>query len=261
MSTGIQFAPDRFQSNVPYYKEHRLRFPDELVAEAARRVGLAETDRVLDLGCGPGHLALQLAASGAGTVIGMDPDPAMIAVAQEEARKAKADVRFVEGSSLDLSPTMGSFKLVTMARSFHWMDRVATLKALEDLVAPAGAIAILSETPEVAPENRWKRVLGDLQREFPGGSLQGGSGRHASVLLDSAFSRLEFHGLIKRLPLTIDGIVGRAFSLYRSSPKALGDRMDEFEAKLRARLLELSPSGEFSEVILFGALIARRPNS
>ena len=65
MSTGIQFAPDRFQSNVPYYKEHRLRFPDELVAEAARRVGLAETDRVLDLGCGPGHLAIQLAASGA----------------------------------------------------------------------------------------------------------------------------------------------------------------------------------------------------
>jgi SAM-dependent methyltransferase len=261
MSANLPFVPDRFQSTIPYYTAHRLHYPEALISEVTRRIGLTKRDRVLDLGCGPGYPAIQLARSGAGEVIGMDPDPAMLAAAREEAERAKVDVRFVQGSSHDLSPTMGAFKLVTMGRSFHWMDRVSTLRALERIVEPTGAVVILSETPEPAPENRWKRVLKDLQREFGGAALRGGPEHHASVLLASAFSQLECYGIIKRLPLTVDAIVGRAFSLYRSSPAALGDQMGQFEAELRFRLLELSPSGEFSEVIQFGALIAHRPTA
>lgn len=259
MPSTPEFAPDRFQSNIPYYVAHRNRFPDALIGEVVRRTGLAKGDRILDLGCGPGYPAIQFAQCGVGEVIGMDPDGAMLAAAREEAKGAGVDVRFVAGSSLDLAPSLGAFKIVTMARSFHWMDRAATLSALDGVIEPGGAVVLFSETPEAAPENCWKRIVGELQREFPGASLTGGSAHHASVLLDLAFSELEFYALIRKLPLTIDAIVGRAFSLYRSSPKALGDQMGAFEAKLRQRLMELSPSAEFSEILQFGALIARRP--
>jgi trans-aconitate methyltransferase len=46
-------------------------------------------ERVLDLGCGTGHLTSQIAAAGA-TVVGIDSDAAMI----EQARRAYPDVQF-----------------------------------------------------------------------------------------------------------------------------------------------------------------------
>jgi SAM-dependent methyltransferase len=253
------FISDRFRSNVPYYVTHRNFFPDELIGEVVRRIGLGKSDRVLDLGCGPGYPAIQLAKACDSEIIGMDPDSLMLEAAQEEAERIGVAVDFRLGSSLDVSPALGAFKVVTMARSFHWMDRPATLRALDTIIEKGGAVVLLSDTPEPEPENRWKRALGDMQRQFPGGSLKGGPARHTAVLLDSAFSRLEFHAIIKRLPLTADAIVGRAFSSYRSSPAVLSDRKDEFEAKLRAKLFEFSPAGEFSEILQFGCLIARRP--
>lgn len=259
MRAAPPFEADRFQSNIPYYAVHRRDFPNALVEEVIRRVGVSNKDRILDLGCGTGRLTVQLARSNAAEIVGMDPDPAMIAIARENAEAAKSDIHFMEGSSLDLSSNLGEFKLVTMARSFHWMDRISTLTALDKLVAAQGAVVLLSEAPEVARENRWKKVVGDLQCEFPGGALRGGPKHHATVLLDSAFSSVEQFGIIQRLPTNIDGIVGHAFSLYRSSPKVLGDQMYNFERELRRRLREMSPSGDFSEVIHFGALISRRP--
>lgn len=261
MRNDPPFVPDRFQSTVPFYVEHRLRFPPELIVEVARRVGLTKQDRVLDLGCGPGTLTIELARCGAGEVVGMDPDSAMLAGAHEEAMKANVEPSFVQGSSYDLSPAMGPYTLVTMGRSFHWMDREATLKALDGIVEPQGAIAIFSETAERAVENRWKSVVVDVQQQYIGLLRDGGTRHHAAVLLDSVFSRLESYAVIRRLPVTLDGIIGRALSQLESSPAGLGDRRSDFEQTLRNRLLTLSPSGKFSEIIQFAALIACRQPS
>ena len=259
MPNDRSFVPDRFQSTVPFYVAHRLRYPPELIAETIRRVGVAENHRVLDLGCGPGTLTIELARCGLGELVGMDPDAAMLAAAREEAAKAQVGCQFVQGSSYDLSPTMGPYRLVTMGRSFHWMDRVATLQVLDGIVEPGGAIVIFSELPEQAPENRWKRIVANTQNQYVGPLGDGGSRHHAAILLDSAFSQLELHAVIKRLPVTLDGIIGRALSQLESSPEVLGARIDDFEQVLRTRLLTMSPSGTFSEVIQFGALICRRP--
>ncbi len=252
------FVPDRFQSTVPFYVEHRLRYPEALLAHVCRSVGLTRRDRVLDLGCGPGSLTIDLARYGAGDVIGFDPDAAMLAAARDAAAEADVAVTFVAASSYDLSPALGEFKLVTMGRSFHWMDRVATLAALDAVVDPEGAVVIISEVPEPARENGWKQIVKDVQYQFTG-APRGGSRHHAAVLLDSAFSSIEVYGLIKRGYPTLDSILGRALSELESSPEALGDRIGAFEAELRARLSNYSPRGEFSEVVHFGALIARRP--
>lgn len=45
----------------------------------------------------------------------------------------------IEGSSYDLGVRHGSFLLVVMGRSFHWMDRDATLRVLDRIIDPAGA--------------------------------------------------------------------------------------------------------------------------
>ncbi|MBV9220353.1 MAG: methyltransferase domain-containing protein [Methylobacteriaceae bacterium] len=264
MSIVAPFVSDRFQSTVPFYVAHRPRYPAALIAEVAGRSGLTSVHRVLDLGCGPGFLAVAFAAVCGCEVVGIDPDPAMLAAARHEAASAGVNVRFTEGSSYDLSPAMGVFRFVAMGRSFHWMDRAATLKTLDAMVESGGAVCLFSENHERSRENRWQDVLRKVQHDFVGASsseqLRSDPNwdSHAAVLLDSAFPLLERIALIERRAGTVEGLVGRSLSMSMTSPQALGDRLADFTATLRARLLELYPSGRLAEIIEFSALMARR---
>ncbi len=55
-----------------------------------------------------------------------------------------------------------------------------------------------------------------------------------------------------------EDIIGRAFSMSVTSPQALGDKTQEFEAAFRIELAALSPNGRFTETVESHALIAFR---
>ena len=50
-----------FKSAVPYYERYRLGYPQRLIRRVAALLGLAPGDAVLDLGTGPGFLAVPFA--------------------------------------------------------------------------------------------------------------------------------------------------------------------------------------------------------
>jgi hypothetical protein len=79
-----------------------------------------------------------------------------------------------------------------------------------------------------------------------------------SLLFDSGFPVLEICGVTVKRQLTADDVIGLARSLSTSSPERLGEKHAQFEAELRARLAELSPSGMFTEIAELAALIAKR---
>ena len=54
-------AARRFQSTVTYYVRYRTRYPQALLNEVAGALGVDGGGRLLDLGCGPGFLAIGLA--------------------------------------------------------------------------------------------------------------------------------------------------------------------------------------------------------
>ncbi|MBV9113005.1 MAG: class I SAM-dependent methyltransferase, partial [Hyphomicrobiales bacterium] len=189
------FLPDRFRSAVPFYVKGRLDYPPRLIESLAAWLGVTSGERVLDLGCGPGFLALAFAELGY-AVTGMDPDRSMLAAAKELATRRGVACEFREGSSYDLQPALGSFTLVTMGRSFHWMDRVATLAALDSIVEPRGAIALFRDHHIKCRENLWVEAFerarlrfedrDDFSKRRKSGEVDG----HETVLLNSAFSRL-----------------------------------------------------------------------
>ena len=81
-------------------------------------------------------------------VTAMDPEPDD-AGGGEAAAQAAGVTRdaCAQGSSYDLTPDMGPFRLVTMGRSFHWMDRAATLAMLDRIVAPGRRRGAVSRCP------------------------------------------------------------------------------------------------------------------
>lgn len=261
---NAQYEPRRFQSTVAYYQRYRLAYPDRLVARVAALAGLKPGDPVLDLGAGTGMLAVGFARAGM-AVTAMDPEPDMLAVCEEAARAANVTVTLRRGSSYDLAPDMGPYRLVAIGRSFHWMDRAATLAMLERIVTADGGVALFHDAHPPVAENAWFKVMREVQDRFGRSDeahikeRRGGHSRYEPFLLASQFTQLDGLSVTIRQTLAVDDLVGRAFSMSTCSRKKLGGRAEEFAAALKAALRELSPDGTFTEVAELVALLARRP--
>jgi SAM-dependent methyltransferase len=258
------YKPRRFQTTVPYYARFRLAYPPSLIERVASMAGLRPRDPVLDLGCGPGLLALPFARAGY-DVSAVDPEPDMLDELGAAAAAAGLAIAIRQGSSFDMPADMGPFKLVTMGRSFHWMDGAATLEMLDGLVRGEGALALFDDDHPHTSENAWRRVLRDQGNKFGRTSLphlvaatRPDFRTHHSLLLDSKFRRLEGVSEVVRRRITTDDIVGLAFSLSSMSKERLGDQADAFERELREALQEISPDGQFTEIAELRALVAFR---
>ncbi len=261
----VPYEPRRFKSAVPYYERYRLAYPDRLVARVAALVGLKAGDAVLDLGCGPGFLAVQFARAGM-AVTAADPEPDMLSGAEAAAAAAGVTLKLWQAGSYDLTPDSGPFRLVSIGRAFHWMDRAATLAMLDRVILPGGALALFHDAHPVLAENNWFKVLRKVSDKY--GRAQAahiaerrmlGHRRYEPFLYASAFTELDWLSVTIRQTLTLDDVVGRAFSMSTCSPEKLGDRADAFEADLRQALKSEARDGTVTEIAEMVALVARRP--
>jgi SAM-dependent methyltransferase len=111
--------------------------------------------RVLDVGCGPGHLADRLAGDHGLDVTGLDLDPSMIEQARANAaRSVPAELRptYVVGGVAALPFPDGSFDLVVSTLSMHhWSDATAGLAEIGRVLRPGGRALIWDIRPGVVP--------------------------------------------------------------------------------------------------------------
>src|SRR5271155_4442570 len=96
MAAPIPFLPHRFRAAASHYLAGRPPYPPRLIARVAALTGLRHGGGGLDLGCGPGQLALAFARFAAG-VLAVDPEPEMLHVARDAA--GDAPIQFLRGSS------------------------------------------------------------------------------------------------------------------------------------------------------------------
>jgi SAM-dependent methyltransferase len=257
------FQPHRFRSAAAHYLAGRPPYPPRLIRLVAQHANLTRSDRVLDLGCGPGMLAGAFAPLAA-EVVAIDPEPEMLRIAQAEFGSA-GHISFIQGSSFDLSPSLGSFRLVTMGRSFHWMDRADTLLRLDTMVAPDGTIALFNSTTIDVPDNAWMADYRALVRGYAEADTtharrrDGGWIRHEAVLLESAFSELTEVSVIERRQVSVAQLVDRAFSRSSTAPDLLGNAAPKLAQEIEALLHPLARNGMLTEVVTTMALHAKRP--
>ena len=111
-------------------------------------------ERILDLGCGTGHLTAQLAAAGA-EAVGIDSSAAMI----DEARRSHPDVRFFVADARDYR-TDNPFDAVFSNAALHWVrPPEAAVRTIHDALRPGGRFVA-----EFGGRGNVERVVAALRR-------------------------------------------------------------------------------------------------
>jgi len=253
--TPAPFDPERYRSAALHYERGRPPYAPSLIRRVVETTGLAPRHRVLDLGCGPGPLARAFAPF-VREVVAIDPSAEMLAEARLLAGQA-ANIRFVAGSSYELGPSFGRFHLVVMGRSFHWMDRVDTLRRLDPMIEAGGAVALFGDTVPALPANAWRKVWNGIRDRYEPDTGPHDHDPHwirnEAILLDSPFARLERFGAIERRAIDVETLVHRALSMGSTSPAHLGEKMPAMVAEIRAALADVC-----EEVVESTALVASR---
>ena len=260
----VPFEPDRFSDAVPYYLQYGFRYSNRLIGKVAAEASVTTESRILDLGCGPGFIANAIAPI-AGEVIGIDPNEKMLEAARGEATDAGVkNVTYLIGSSFDLSFVDGAFDLVTIGQAFHWMDREATLSALDDLATEDGVVTLVQYLHPKAPENLWWELFLGIRHQFSSDDTFWKERRSpdwepdVSVLMRSAFSEVTRLGFYNRRTWTIDSIVGLALSESATTCRQLGELKFEFEQTLRNELTPFATKGRLTSIVEHSAILARR---
>ena len=254
-----------------YYAEYRQRVSTEFITLLAERLGWTSTDRILDLGAGPGQLSF-LVAPLVAEVVAVEPEPDMLMEGERRAGAEKIDnVTFVTASSDDLPrlrSSLGQFRTAMMGQSFHWMlDRDRVLRDLSAMISePDGSVAFVRpmrvSVPDVleAAEKTVNAILEKYLADSPPGPHP--SGRHdpfEEILARSPFPRVELIERVYQTPTrpTIEALVGSEYSISHVLTR-LGPRRETFEREVRATLARLNEIGEVSVTWRDEALVGRR---
>ena len=118
----------------------------ELIAQANINSG----QRILDIGCGTGTLAVMLKRSHAGVeVVVLDPDPKALRRAKTKSMKAGLSLQLDQGFADELPYAEDSFDRVFSSFMFHHLeekDRERTLSEVARVLKPGGSFHLLDFT-------------------------------------------------------------------------------------------------------------------
>ena len=253
----------RFRSAAKYYLSGRPSYSSLLIRRVVELCALNPTHKILDLGSGPGQLAMAFAPF-VREVTALDPEPEMLEIARKSAYSGHFKINFVQGGSYDLGPQLGRFQAVTIGRAFHWMDRVATLNLLDTLIESNGVVVLFSDSHPEVPENSWhssyKKAIeryaeGDIERE----RLRSPDFlRHEAILLASPFHQLERISIIERRFTAVERFADRALSFSITSRERLGAKAEDLSSEIRELMTSFALEGAVTEIVESTALIARR---
>lgn len=167
----------------PVLRSHSWRTAENSAAHLLDR--LRPDDRLLDVGCGPGTITVDLARMlGEGGVVGIDRSEAVLAGAAELAIAAGVDnVEFREGDVMDLPFPDGSFDVVHAHQVLqHLKDPVGALREMSRVCRSRGVVAARDSdygaftwAPDVPGLERWRECYREAARAL---GAEPDAGRH-----------------------------------------------------------------------------------
>ncbi|MEU4286746.1 class I SAM-dependent methyltransferase [Kribbella sp. NPDC026596] len=266
-STGWNWKwdPSLYAGSAEHYAVGRMAYPAALADAVRDELGLDGRGRLLDVGCGPGSLTLLLAPL-VEEAVGVDADGDMLATAAGRANQAGlTNTTWRQLRAEELPADLGSFRVVTFAQSFHWMDQALVADRIRGMLTPDGAWVHVGATTHRGvegtdalpyPRPPWDhidklvaRYLGPVRRAGQGTLPTGTRPGEEEVMRAVGYrgpTRIVVGGneVEER---TVDDVTASVFSLSSSTPHLFGSDLPAFEADLRTLLTNTSDNGRFSE--------------
>jgi SAM-dependent methyltransferase len=247
----------RFASTVEFYTRYREPYPPKFFSEVAKQIGSRGDESLLDIGCGPGLLAIGFAPF-VGSCTGLDPEPGMIAAAKAAAAHAGVRLTLMQGRVEEFLTTQ-TYNVITIGRALHWLERSATLGVLERIVSESGRILICGASSVETPESPWVKAYAEVRRAWASGPDE----RHYRIdpkqwFAGSCFRVLDEALVTQRRQLTISDLIGRALSRSNTSPEILSQEQARFEAEIAGALEPFVQDGVLVEQIVARASVFGR---
>jgi len=263
-TTPAGFALDAFAGTAENYLRHRLPYPRALFEDLLARLGALEVGRMLDLGCGPGRIALELAPCFR-DVWAVDVELEMVLVGRAEAvRRNISNVRWSVAAAEVIAAPAASFELITIGEAFHRLQQHQVLQRILQWLRPGGALAIMGGEGAIEGVAQWQRAAQAVVRRFtdrpsPSGAKPAEDITRNALLRTAGFVDVADYGFAIEHQWTTESVAGHLYSTSYCSRAVLGARAPEFEAELGAALLATDPCGRYRQLVRFGYTFARKP--
>lgn len=162
MSFPTQLLYGEFGKSANAYAKGRRGFPLDVYEQLHRIHGLPKP-RILDIGCGTGISARELARTGA-RVIGCDRDRQMLRIARG-IKCSGVSYRLAVAERLPF--TSNNFDVVTAFSAFHWFANAAAIAEIARVLKPGGVFFVVNKTDRGTLKNDYREFL----RAFISGPL------------------------------------------------------------------------------------------
>jgi len=267
---SANLEPDAFAGTAEAYVRYRPPYPSALLEALVEAAAPGSPSALLDLACGPGRIALDLAAA-FDRVVAVDLELEMVAVGEREAvRRGVGNVAWSVAAAEQFTAPASTFDLITIGEAFHRLDQRLIVDKTLGWLKPGGCLAAIGAAGILAGEGPWQAAAATLARRwmgraFPDGWAEALSGAETEpdaierLLMAAGFVDVVSRALTAPLAWTIESVVGYFESTSVCSRRALGEHFAGFEDELRATLMPLTDGGVLREAAGFGFTLARKP--
>lgn len=254
---------------VGFYAKYRRGYDPAVTDWLADAFRLDSRGIALDLGCGTGQLTIPLAAR-SHAVIGMDPEPDMLARAKDTAAThGCTNITWLLGSDGDLPAIIGllgerALAAITLANSVHLTDHERLFRQALSLLRPGGGVAVLANgRPLWQQHSPASDAMRACLEQWFAVKLTSGCGtdpesreQYAAALRAAGYADVRDTVLVDyEDELDVEHVIGNLYSAIPASRFPSPDLRPAFEECIRQALTDRS----FTERVRVAALTGRVP--
>ncbi len=235
----------RFASTVAYYESARPPYGAAFFAAVAQQLGFDRSQRLLDVGAGPGILALGFRPC-CREVVGVDPEPGMVEAARRGAERAGLEATFIEGRFEDVAAKLGAFDIVTIGRAIHWLDPDLARAALDRALGLHGKVLVCRASSVKDGRNPWLEAFNTVRDRWKGDRPKRD---HDRFFADGQFTRIGTIRVEGTYTIPVERLVERVLSMSTHSSERLGDEVPAMKSAMREALAPFASGGMIKDIV------------